>query len=114
MMRIAFAHYSTEDDIGGVSTWLIRLASELRRQGWPVAVLLPHTGNHPARSTIASALRAADVEVVLQPQLSSDNSAVLQTLDFLNTWKPTVFLPQCQAAHYIAQLSLGDKASPGH
>jgi hypothetical protein len=54
-MRIAFAHYSTEDDIGGVSTWLIRLASELRRQGWPVAVLLPHTGNHPARSTIASA-----------------------------------------------------------
>jgi hypothetical protein len=81
-MRIAFAHYSTEDDIGGVSTWLIRLASELRRQGWPVAVLLPHTGNHPARSTIASALRAADVEVVLQPQLSSDNSAVLQTLGF--------------------------------
>ena len=40
-MRIAFAHYSTEDDIGGASTWLIRLASELRRQGWPVAVFLP-------------------------------------------------------------------------
>ena len=111
-MRIAFAHYSTEDDIGGVSTWLIRLASELRRQGWPVAVLLPHTGNHPARSTIASALRAADVEVVLQPQLSSDNSAVLQTLDFLNTWKPTVFLPQCQAAHFIAAAIAGRQGLP--
>lgn len=85
-MCIAFAHYSTADDIGGASTWLFRLASELRRQGWPVAVLLPHTGNHPARSNIASALRAVDVEVVLPPQLSSANSAVLQTLSFPNTW----------------------------
>ena len=70
-------------------------------------MLLPYTGNHPARSTIASTLRAADVGVVLQPQLSSENSAVLQTLNFLNTWNPTVFLPQCQAIHYIAAAIAG-------
>jgi hypothetical protein len=33
MMRIAFARYSTEDDIDDACTWLIRLASELRLQG---------------------------------------------------------------------------------
>jgi hypothetical protein len=98
-MRIAFAHFSTEDDIGGASTWLIRLASDLRQQGWEVAVLLPHHGDHPAKSTIVSALRTADVEVFVQPQLRYAKDAVLQTLDFLNTWKPTVFLPQCQATH---------------
>jgi colanic acid/amylovoran biosynthesis glycosyltransferase len=113
-MHIGFAHYSTEDDIGDASSWLIRLAFELRQQGWPVAVLLPHTGNHPARSNIASALRAADVEVVLQPQLSSANSAVLQTLSFLNTWKPTIFLPQCQAFHFIAAAIAGRQGLPGH
>ncbi len=111
-MRIAFAHYSTEDDIGGASSWLIRLASDLRHQGWPVAVLLPHSGNHPEQSTIASALRAADVEVVLQPQLSSANDSVLQTLGFLNEWQPTVFLPQCLPAHYIAAVIAGRQGLP--
>jgi len=111
-MRIAFAHYSTEDDIGGASSWLIRLAADLRHQGWPVAVLLPHSGNHPERSTIAAALRAADVEVVLQPQLSSANDAVLQTLGFLNEWQPTVFLPQCFPAHYIAAVIAGRQGLP--
>lgn len=75
-------------------------------------MFLPYTGNHPARSTIASALRAADVGVVLQPQLSSENSAVLQTLNFLNTWNPTVFLPQCQATHYIAAAIAGRQGLP--
>ena len=111
-MRIAFAHYSTEDDIGGASSWLIRLAADLRKQGWPVAVLLPHNGNHPERSTIASALRAADVEVVLQTQLSSANDAVLQTLDFLNAWQPTVFLPQCLPVHFIAAAIAGRQGLP--
>jgi colanic acid/amylovoran biosynthesis glycosyltransferase len=111
-MRIAFAHYSTEDDIGGASSWLIRLAADLRQQGWPVAVLLPHSGNHPERSTIASALRAADVEVDLQPQPSSANDAVLQTLDFLNAWEPTVFLPQCLPVHYIAAVIAGRQGLP--
>jgi colanic acid/amylovoran biosynthesis glycosyltransferase len=111
-MRIAFAHYSTEDDIGGASSWLIRLASDLRQQGWKVAVLLPHQGDHPAKSTIASALRTADVEVFLQPQLRCANDAVLQTLDFLNTWRPTVFLPQCLAAHFIAAVIAGRQGLP--
>jgi glycosyltransferase involved in cell wall biosynthesis len=111
-MRIAFAHYSTEDDIGGASSWLIRLATDLRQEGWPVAVLLPHRGNHPERSTIASALRAADVEVDLQPQPSSANDAVLQTLDFLNTWQPTVFLPQCLPVHFIAAVIAGRQGLP--
>ena len=111
-MRIAFAHYSTEDDIGGDSSWLIRLAADLRNQGWPVAVLLPHSGDHPERSTIASALRAADVEVDLQPQPSSANGAVLQTLDFLNTWQPTFFLPQCLPVHFIAAAIAGRQGLP--
>lgn len=111
-MRIAFAHYSTEDDIGGASSWLIRLAADLRQQGWPVAVLLPHNGNHPERSTIASALRAADVDVVLQPQPSSANDAVLQTLDFINAWQPTVFLPQCLPVHFIAAAIAGRQGLP--
>jgi glycosyltransferase involved in cell wall biosynthesis len=111
-MRIAFAHYSTEDDIGGASSWLIRLAADLRNQGWPVAVLLTHSGNHPEQSTIASALRAADVDVVLQTQLSSANDAVFQTLGFLNEWQPTVFLPQCLPVHYIAAVIAGRQGLP--
>jgi glycosyltransferase involved in cell wall biosynthesis len=111
-MRIAFAHYSTEDDIGGASSWLIRLAADLRQQGWPVAVHLPHSGNNPEQSTIASALRAADVDVVLQPQPSSANDAVLQTLDFLNAWQPTVFLPQCLPVHFIAAAIAGRQGLP--
>jgi colanic acid/amylovoran biosynthesis glycosyltransferase len=111
-MRIAFAHYSTEDDIGGASSWLIRLASDLRQQGWKVAVLLPHQGDHPAKSTIVSALRTADVEVFLQPQARYAKDSVLQTLDFLNTWRPTVFLPQCLATHFIAAVIAGRQGLP--
>jgi hypothetical protein len=39
-MRIAFAHYSSVDDISGVTSWLIQLALYLKGKGCSVAILL--------------------------------------------------------------------------
>ena len=111
-MRIAFAHISTEDDTGGVTTWLIQLAASLREMGWCVAVHLYHIGRDPENSNLAEILRSHNVEVFVQPQQSSAQAEVRQTLDFLNRWQPSVFLPQCQRAHFIAAAIAGRHGLP--
>jgi hypothetical protein len=112
-MRIAFAHYSSVDDISGVTSWLIQLALHLKAEGCSVAVALMDLCGHGDTSPIEVALRNGGIEIFKAPPTGSLRQDVNATLAFLNGWRPDVFLPQCKPHHYIAAAIAGRAASLG-
>ena len=111
-MKVAFAHYSSPDDISGVSTWLVATVARLRAAGVAVAVHLNHSGGDPAQASILPVLRAAGAEVSIVPRARSLQADARQTLAFLNSWRPSVFLPQCLPAHALAASIAGRQGLP--
>jgi len=112
-LRVAFAHYSSADDISGVSSWLLRFATFLRQQNVDVGVQLLDLGDSGApASPLEVALRGAGVETFKSPQTQHLKTDVQATLSFLNAWQPDVFLPQCKSPHYIAAAIAGSCGLP--
>ena len=111
-MRIAFAHYSSVDDISGVTSWLIQLALHLKAEGCSVAVALMDLCGHGDTSPIEVALRNGGIEIFKAPPTGSLRQDVNATLAFLNGWRPDVFLPQCKPHHYIAAAIAGRAGLP--
>ena len=111
-MRIAFAHYSSADDISGVTSWLIQLALYLKGQGCSVAVLLLDLCEPGDTSPLELALRQGGIEIFKSPPTGSLRKDVESTLAFLNAWRPDVFLPQCKPHHYIAAAIAGRAGLP--
>ncbi len=106
-MRIAFAHYSSADDISGVSSWLIQLALYLKGEGCSVAIVLLDLCEPGDISPLELALQNGGIEIFKSPPTGSLRQDVNATLDFLNAWRPDVFLPQCKPHHYIAAAIAG-------
>jgi len=106
-MRIAFAHYSSADDISGVTSWLIQLALHLKAEGCSVAVALMDLCGPGDTSPIEVALRNGGIEIFKAPPTGSLRQDVNATLAFINGWRPDVFLPQCKPHHYIAAAIAG-------
>jgi glycosyltransferase involved in cell wall biosynthesis len=106
-MRIAFAHYSSADDISGVTSWLIQLALYLKGEGFSVAILLLDLCEPGDNSPIELALRQGGIEIFKSPPTGSLRQDVNATLAFLNAWQPDVFLPQCKAPHFVAAAIAG-------
>lgn len=112
-LRVAFAHYSSADDISGVSSWLLRFATFLRQQNVDVGVhLLNLAASADLPSPLELALREAGVETFKSPQTPHLKTDVQATLSFLNAWQPDVFLPQCKSPHYIAAAIAGRSGLP--
>lgn len=99
---IAFAHYSSEQDISGVSTWLLELMRYLRGKGEEVCLNLHHLGRDPAQGTLLAPALAMGVHVVARKAPKGIEAAVRDDLAFLNRFQPAVFLPQCLVAHFFA------------
>jgi glycosyltransferase involved in cell wall biosynthesis len=99
---IAFAHYSSEQDISGVTTWLVDFLRFLRGKGEEVCVNLHHFGTEVERASVLVPLRAAGVEVSIRRKPHWSGEAVRDDLEFLNRHRPAVFLPQCLPAHFFA------------
>jgi len=106
-MRIAFAHYSSADDISGVTSWLIQLALYLKGEGCSVAIVLLDLCEPGDSSPLELALRQGGIEIFKSPPTGSLRQDVNATLAFLNIWRPDVFLPQCKPHHYIAAAIAG-------
>jgi colanic acid/amylovoran biosynthesis glycosyltransferase len=106
-MRIAFAHYSSADDISGVTSWLIQLALYLKGEGCNVAIVLLDLCEPGDTSPLELALRQGGIEIFKSPPTGSLRQDVNATLAFLNAWRPDVFLPQCKPHHYIAAAIAG-------
>lgn len=113
-VRVAFAHYNLAGDISGVSSWLLRLATDLRQNEIDVAVLLTDhlTEQQSAPSPLEQALRHGGVEIHKCPPGPGLRKNVAATLAFLNAWQPDVFLPQCKAHHYVAAAIAGQHGLP--
>jgi colanic acid/amylovoran biosynthesis glycosyltransferase len=108
-MRIAFAHYSSADDISGVTSWLIQLALYLKGEGCSVAILLLDLCEQGVTSPLELAVRQGGIEVFNSHPTGNLRKDVDATLAFLNIWRPDVFLPQCNPHHYIAA-AIGGRA----
>jgi glycosyltransferase involved in cell wall biosynthesis len=106
-MRIAFSHYSSADDISGVTSWLIQLALYLKGEGCSVAIILLDLCDAGDTSPLELALRQGGIEVFKSSPTGRLRKDVEATLAFLNAWRPDVFLPQCKAPHYVAAAIAG-------
>ncbi len=106
-VKVAFAHYSTADDISGVTSWLIQLALYLKGEGCSVAIALLDLCELGDTSPLELALRQGGIEIFKSSPTGSLRKDVNATLAFLNTWRPDVFLPQCKPHHYIAAAIAG-------
>ena len=106
-MRIAFAHYSSANDISGVTSWLIQLALYFKGVGCSVAILLIDLGEPGDTSPLELAMRQGGIEIFKSPPTGSLRQDVNATLAFLNAWRPDVFLPQCKAPHFVAAAIAG-------
>lgn len=111
-MRIAFAHYNEANDISGVTSWLIRLALDLKRQGNEVAIQLLDLCQPGERTSLEEALQGSGIPLFKSPPTGSLRRDTEATLAFLNHWRPDVFLPQCKAQHYIAAAIAGRAGLP--
>ena len=112
-MRVAFAHYSDPNDISGVTTWVMAMARRLQADGVEVGIHLVHDNTQEIQNTsIISELQGANIHLSLASARSSLQCDAAQTLDFLNSWQPTIFLPQCKPAHYVAAATAGLQGLP--
>jgi len=99
---IAFAHYSSEQDISGVITWLLGLMASLRRRGEEVCLNLHHLGSEPEKASLLASAREMGVLVSVRQRPGWTEDGVRDDIAFLNKHRPEVFLPQCLPAHFFA------------
>jgi glycosyltransferase involved in cell wall biosynthesis len=111
-MKVALAHYSSDADISGVTTWFENLVIRLHGDGIKLAVLLHHFGDKPERASLLPPLRDAGVSVEVVPRARTLVADVQQILGFLNRVQPDLFLPQCLHAHFFAAAIAGLQGLP--
>jgi len=112
-LRVAMATYSRPGDIGGVTTWFYGLARALHDRGMVVGILLLHEGEDDvADSSLAQDLISAGLDVQLVAARRSFVANVKLTIDYLNRWRPTVFLPQCLPDFFVAAAMAGQRGLP--
>jgi glycosyltransferase involved in cell wall biosynthesis len=111
-IKVAFAHYSYDADISGVTTWLEKLIVRLHKDGVALSVNLHHFGKNPEKASLLAPLLKAGVSVEVTSRANTLKKDVAQTLGFLNRTQPTVFLPQCMNAHYFAAAIAGEQGLP--
>lgn len=111
-MRIAIAHYSAENDVSGVTTWLIDLCRYLIGSGHTVYVHLHHIGSNPAKGSIIPVLKRLGIHISSTRCETTLGADINHTLEFLNECKPDIFLPQCRHAHYCAAAMAGNSGLP--
>lgn len=111
-MKLALAHYSSPTDISGVTTWFQKLAVRLHSDGVNLAVYLHHFGENPNEASILPFLKDGGVPVEVVARRGSLRADILQTLGFLDRYRPTLFLPQCLNAHYFAAAIAGKQGVP--
>ncbi len=110
--RVAFSHYSSDEGISGVTTWLERLVLRLHGDGVPTSVLLHHYGPNAKSSRLFRDLLAAGVHVEIERKPAYTECGVRSTLAFLNRHRPQVFLPHCLEAMYYAAGIAGQAGLP--
>jgi colanic acid/amylovoran biosynthesis glycosyltransferase len=110
--RVAVAHYTYPEDIGGVTSWVVPLLEHLVNQPIELAVHLHDFPSASRGERIGSRLDSLGIKVIRVPRQRTLTDDARQTLRFLNQWRPTVFLPQCLPAHFAAASIAGDQGLP--
>ena len=107
--RVAIAHYTYPNDIGGVTTWIVPLLKHLSNQPVELAIHLHDFPSEAKGQRISTELQDFGINVFHAPRQASLAADARQTFDFLNYWQPTVFLPQCLPGHFAAAAMAGDQ-----
>jgi glycosyltransferase involved in cell wall biosynthesis len=99
-MRIVFGYYGSQDDISGVTTWLVPLMTRFLEEKWEVHCLVEHFGKNPKQSQIFQSATRLGVKVHLLPRGGYMERMVRETVRHLRRLEPTVFLPQILVGHH--------------
>lgn len=111
-MKVGIAHYSSNSDISGVTTWLAELCRRLVLSGHKVGLCLHHFGNNPHHASILKDLPKKRLQLYNYHYSGRFNEDKLKTLNFINKYQPDIYLPQCMQAHYGAALIAGQAGLP--
>ena len=109
---LAFAHYSAERDISGVTTWLTDLMLFLRQKGEDVSINLHHFGSEPEKASLLTPLQNTGIRVSIEKKPLWTEDAVRDNFSFLNHCRPSLFLPQCLPAHLFAARLAANQGLP--
>ncbi|MFN6352532.1 MAG: glycosyltransferase family 4 protein [Cyanobacteriota bacterium] len=114
---IAFANYSKDNDVGGVTTWMESLLLRLHADGIPVVLLLVYYGSVIPEVGVWSRLRSVGIPVEieaipLEEEVFHPRRHVKKILDFLNRHRPQIFLPNCRNILYFSAKIAGLQGLP--
>lgn len=105
---VAVAHYGAANDIGGVTTWLMRLLATLSTRYRSTNLLITHYRGTDSDDFTCSSIHdvatsyGIDCHGWLAGKYTEDG--LRRNIDFLNSVKPDVFLPQCMVdSHFAAK-----------
>lgn len=111
-MKIGFAHYSSSEDISGVTSWILDFCAYLKEAGHDVHIHLHHMGTDPSEASILKKLRLINVSHSSTPFTGRLIHDTTSTIKFLNSYRPDIFLPQCLYAHFFAAALAGNQGLP--
>jgi colanic acid/amylovoran biosynthesis glycosyltransferase len=97
---VQFVSYDSENDVGGVSSWLHQTVLYLRRQGIDARVDLFSFGDKPGSN--AEWYRKNNVPFRVSPWVDDSEKTVRQCLLWLREAMPQVYVPNCMLPAYFA------------
>ncbi|NUN63508.1 glycosyltransferase family 4 protein [Pseudanabaena biceps] len=105
-LRILFSHYSLEDDISGITTWLEKLLLRMDKDGIPTTLYLQHFDSNIEKSSLLQSLKKSSIKVEIESISSYTEDDIRNTLACINRHRPNVFLPQFfQFTFYAASIA---------
>jgi glycosyltransferase involved in cell wall biosynthesis len=102
--KIAIGYFGKDDDISGVTTWLVALVRKFLSSGWEVHCIVQHFGDHRTQGGLFKALQGEKVEFHWLMGKSYADDSARKTLRYLDKIQPDLFFPQVLVGFHHAAM----------
>ena len=102
--KIAIGYFGKDDDISGVTTWLVALVRKFLSSGWEVHCIVQHFGDHRTQGGLFKALQGEKVEFHWLMGKSYADDSARKTVRYLDKIQPDLFFPQVLVGFHHAAM----------
>jgi glycosyltransferase involved in cell wall biosynthesis len=102
--KIAIGYFGKDDDISGVTTWLVALVRKFLSSGWEVHCIVQHFGDHRTQGGLFKALQGEKVEFHWLKGKSYADDSARKTVRYLDKIQPDLFFPQVLVGFHHAAM----------
>jgi glycosyltransferase involved in cell wall biosynthesis len=102
--KIAIGYFGADDDISGVTTWLVALIKDFLAKGWEVHCIVQHFGKHRNQGALFKALHGENIQFHWLKGKSYADDSARKTLRYLEHIQPDLFFPQILVGFHHAAL----------